>query len=130
MTDTTQPFDQVGEMRAEYDFHGGIRSKHYREYRQGHTVKIHQEDGSVIVQEYKLEEHAVIIEPDVREYFPDSESVNNALRSLIALIPEKRKSPTKSRRQQTHHKPKTTASQPAQPSSAIPNLKVSQPEKL
>ena len=31
----------------------------------------------------------VILEPDVREYFPDSESVNNALRSLIMLIPQK-----------------------------------------
>jgi hypothetical protein len=30
------------------------------------------------------------LEPDVLEYFPNSESVNRALRSLIALIPNKR----------------------------------------
>jgi hypothetical protein len=32
----------------------------------------------------------VTLAPDVREYFPDSESVNAALRSLIGLIPKKR----------------------------------------
>jgi hypothetical protein len=30
-----------------------------------------------------------MLEPDVREYFPDSEAVNEALRGLIALIPRK-----------------------------------------
>ncbi|HGJ66142.1 TPA: hypothetical protein ENS27_12290 [bacterium] len=35
------------------------------------------------------EDGAVMLEPDVKEYFPDSESVNNALRSLISLIPDK-----------------------------------------
>ena len=85
-------------MRAEYDFSGGIRGKHYRAYREGHTVTIHQEDGTMIVQEYAAEKNAVVIEPDVKEYFPDSESVNNALRSLIALIPSKSKGLAKSQR--------------------------------
>jgi hypothetical protein len=31
----------------------------------------------------------VILEPDAAAYFPDSESVNNVLRTLIALIPNK-----------------------------------------
>jgi hypothetical protein len=30
----------------------------------------------------------VALDPDVSEYFPDSESVNRTLRSLIALIPQ------------------------------------------
>ncbi|MEI2611179.1 MAG: hypothetical protein V9G20_21315 [Candidatus Promineifilaceae bacterium] len=38
-----------------------------------------------------LEEQTIVLEPDVQEYFPDSEAVNRALRSLIALIPQKRK---------------------------------------
>jgi hypothetical protein len=42
------------------------------------------------VQYFTLEEGAVMLEPDVREYFPDSEAVNKALRSLIMLIPQKR----------------------------------------
>jgi hypothetical protein len=29
------------------------------------------------------------VEPDVREYFPTSESVNKALRSLIEIMPKK-----------------------------------------
>ncbi len=76
------------EMRPEYDFSGGVRGKHYRAYRRGHQVKIHQSDGSVIVQNFKLEEGAVFLEPDVQVYFPTSEAVNEALRGLIALIPK------------------------------------------
>jgi hypothetical protein len=77
-------------MLHEYDFTGkkGVRGKYYRAYRQGHTVKIYQEDGTVSVRHFTLEEGAVMLGPDVREYFPTSESVNQALRSLITLIPK------------------------------------------
>ncbi|MCX6027965.1 MAG: hypothetical protein NT169_01525 [Chloroflexi bacterium] len=81
-------------MRAEYDFTGGVRGKHYKALRDGYTVKIHQADGTTVVQHYKIENGAVMLDPDVREYFPDSDTVNNALRSLIALIPKKRKAVT------------------------------------
>jgi hypothetical protein len=76
---------KVSEMRAEYDFSGGVRNKHAAAYRQGHSVTIHKKDGSTVVQHFTLEDGAVMIDPDVREYFPDSESVNAALRSLIAI---------------------------------------------
>lgn len=76
-------------MLPEYDFKGGIRGKHYKAYRRGHTVKIHKADGTTVVNYFTLEDGAVMLEPDVREYFPDSESVNKALRSLITLIPRK-----------------------------------------
>ena len=78
-------------MLPEYDFRGkkGVRGKYYRAYQQGHTVRIQQEDGSVIMQHFALEEGAVLLAPDVREYFPDSESVNQALRGLIRLVPHK-----------------------------------------
>lgn len=79
------------DMRPEYDFRGGVRGKHAHAYREGHTVTIHQEDGTTIVQHFTVEEGTVMLEPDVREYFPDSETVNAALRSLIALIPKKPK---------------------------------------
>ena len=78
-------------MRAEYDFRGGVRGKHYEDYRQGHTVKVQREDGTVDVHYFTLEEGAVLLEPDVRQYFPDSESVNKALRTLIDLVPAKSK---------------------------------------
>lgn len=78
-------------MLPEYDFQSGQRGKHARAYTQGHTVTIHQSDGTTLVQQYVMPEGAVMLEPDVQEYFPDTESVNTALRSLIALIPKKRK---------------------------------------
>ncbi len=78
-------------MLPEYDFRGGVRGKHVQAYRQGHTVKIHKANGTTVVQQFTLEEGAVVLDPDVSQYFPTSEAVNNALRSLIALVPNKRK---------------------------------------
>jgi hypothetical protein len=82
---------EADEMRPEYDFRGGVRGKHAAAYRQGHTVKVHHPDGTTTVQYFTLQEGAVMLEPDVKEYFPDSESVNHALRTLIELIPAKRR---------------------------------------
>ncbi len=79
------------ETLPEYDFSGGTRGKHASQYQRGHTVKIHKTDGTTAVQHFKLEEGAVILAPDVLEYFSDSESVNSALRTLIKLIPQKRR---------------------------------------
>lgn len=81
---------RIEEMRQEYDFSalkGAVRGKYYRAYRDGHTVEIHKEDGTTSVQYFKLEDGAVMLEPDVQRYFPNSESVNKALRSLIEIIP-------------------------------------------
>lgn len=82
------------DMRAEYDFSSmkeAVRGKYYKPYRAGHKVVIHQADGTTSVQYLKLEDGAVMLEPDVRKYFSNSESVNKALRSLIAIIPSKRR---------------------------------------
>ena len=54
------------EMRPEYDFAsmaGGIRGKHYEEYRKGSNI--------------------VLLEPDVAEAFPTEAAVNEALRSVL-----------------------------------------------
>jgi hypothetical protein len=56
----------------------------------GYIITIHHADGTKDVREIKPLEGAIVLAPDVREYFPDSESVNAALRSLIKLIPRKR----------------------------------------
>jgi hypothetical protein len=53
------------EMRAEYDFSGGVRGKYVDRYRQGTNV--------------------VLLDPEVAEAFPDSKSVNDALRALVAI---------------------------------------------
>ncbi len=85
----TEPEDtNEEEMLPEYDFTAGTRGKHSQAYRAGHTVTVHRADGSSTVQHFKLEEGAVMLDPEVRQYFPDSETVNNALRMLISLIPK------------------------------------------
>ncbi len=55
----------VDDMRPEYDFSSGVRGKHYEAYRTGTNV--------------------VFLEPDLVEAFPDSASVNQALRLLVNL---------------------------------------------
>lgn len=76
-------------MLPEYDFSRGMRGKHYRAYQRGHSVRIRKTAGTTVVQHFKLEEGAVVIAPDVRQYFPDADTVNQALRTLIRLIPRK-----------------------------------------
>ena len=78
------------DMLPEYDFTGGVRGKHYQEYRQGHTATIHQADGTTVVQHFAMPEGTIMLDPDVREFFPDAEAVNHALRTLIHLIPRKK----------------------------------------
>ena len=78
-------------MRAEYDFSGGVRGKHYEALREGYSVKVQRADGTTLVQQVRLEEGTVVLEPDVRKYFPDSEAVNAALRCLIPLVAKKRR---------------------------------------
>ncbi len=73
------------EMREEYDFSKGVRGKHAKALRNGHKTIIHKTDGSTVMRETR----PIILEPDVQEYFSDAESVNQALRGLIALVPEK-----------------------------------------
>jgi hypothetical protein len=39
-------------MMPEYDFKNGVRGKHYQAYREGHTVTVHQKDGTTQVQHF------------------------------------------------------------------------------
>ena len=74
-----------GEMRSEYDFGKAERGKFYHPLDKGYNVRVNQGDGTVIVNQYALAEGTVLLAPDVREYFSDSQAVNEALRSLIHL---------------------------------------------
>jgi hypothetical protein len=80
------------DMRPEYDFSGrtGVRGKYYQKLRQGYTVKIQRADGTTLVQYITRPDGTVTLDPDVREYFPDAEAVNTALRTLIHLVPPKK----------------------------------------
>jgi len=59
------------EMLTEYEFGGGARGKHSRSSIPGPRM--------------------VILEPDVAEVFPDSKSVNDALRALAAIAQRPRR---------------------------------------
>jgi hypothetical protein len=52
-------------MRAEYDFSGGVRGKYVETYRRGTNV--------------------VLLDPALADAFPDSKSVNDALRAILAV---------------------------------------------
>lgn len=70
-------------MRTEYDFSKGVRGKHHQAYRAGHTVRVRKSEGTVDQRHFTLEDGAVMLDPDLRVQFPDSQSVNDALRSLL-----------------------------------------------
>jgi hypothetical protein len=77
-----------GEVRSHYDFSQGVRGRYRHFMGKPHTLTIHHADGSTTVDQIEEAEGAIFLAPDVREYFPDSEAVNRALRGLIDLIPQ------------------------------------------
>jgi hypothetical protein len=77
-------------MLPEYDFSNGGRGKHYRQMQQGYTITIFNPDGTITVKHVKPDKDAVYLEPDVKKYFPNSVSVNKALRSLIGIAPRRK----------------------------------------
>ena len=60
----------VDEMRDEYDFSDAVRGKYAKRYHQGSNI--------------------VVLDPDVAQRFPNSEAVNQALRSLAAIQDRKK----------------------------------------
>jgi hypothetical protein len=61
-----------------------------RKSQRGYTIKIHNADGTSVVKHIKREKQ-IVLDPEVREYFPDSNAVNHALRTLIGLFSKERK---------------------------------------
>ncbi|MCA4896246.1 MAG: hypothetical protein ING84_14700 [Cytophagales bacterium] len=57
-------------LKAEYDFSKGVRGKYAKKF-QTHT-------------------NVIVLEPDVLKNFPDSETVNETLRTLIKLANRKK----------------------------------------
>ena len=58
------------DMLDEYDFSGGVRGKYAKRYHQ--------------------ESNIIVLDPDVAERFPNSEAVNQALRTLAEIQDRKR----------------------------------------
>lgn len=77
------------EMQPEYDFSNGVQGKHHLDFRQDYKVIVHLEDGAIEERDFVLPEGVVALDPDVRAFFPDSDTVNQTLRTLISLIPQR-----------------------------------------
>lgn len=73
------------------DFSRGVRGKHLEVGKKGYTVKVHRENGTTVIHKFVPEKGAIILDDDVRNYFPDANAVNYALRGLIKLMPLSRK---------------------------------------
>ena len=65
-----------------------MRGKYYQAMQETYTITVHKKNGTVIVKEVKPK-GTVLLEPDVQKYFPNSNSVNAALRSMIVAAPLK-----------------------------------------
>ena len=76
-------------------FRKGVRGKHSKAMQAGYTITIHKADGTTMVKDVMPKEGAVVLEPEIQAYFPDSDSVNRTLRCLIPLLPQKRRARTK-----------------------------------
>lgn len=81
--------DEIDDILPEYDFSAGVRGKHANSYRQGVSVKVRKADGTYEEHSMTLPEGVIVLDPDIRPYFPDAETVNRALRGLIDLIPSR-----------------------------------------
>jgi len=79
------------DMLPEYGFKGkkATRGKYAKALKQGYSIRVTNEDGTITVKQFVPRDDMVVLDPDVKIYFPDSESVNHALRSLIELIPRR-----------------------------------------
>lgn len=55
-----------------------VRGKYHEAFKNGYTVRVIKENGTTD------EQYFAAIESDIHRYFPDSASVNKALRSLIS----------------------------------------------
>jgi hypothetical protein len=88
--------------RPEYDFSGGVRGKYAKTLREeGYTIRVYHDDGTFTEQRI-LGEKTVVLEPDVWEYFSDSQAVNRALRTLISIAPKGRKIASKKGRKREY----------------------------
>ncbi len=68
----------VREMRPEYDFADGTRGKHAKRYAKGTNI--------------------VVLDPDVAKVFPTSAAVNEALRALLPIVRQRRRTPAREKR--------------------------------
>ena len=78
-------------MRAQYNFSSGERPRYDTKYPEGAVITVHR-DGRKASKKRIENKALVVLDADVSKVFPDTRSVNSALRHLIAAVPKKRAS--------------------------------------
>jgi hypothetical protein len=61
--------NKAEDMKPEYDFNHGVRGKYAKKYDKGSNI--------------------ILLDPDVAKLFPDSKTVNDALRVLVKVARQK-----------------------------------------
>ena len=89
-------FEDRDTLRPEYDFTGAVRGVTAARYARGTNI--------------------VAVDPEVRDVFPDSGTVNEALRALAPLLREQRGGPGRTRRS-TRPRPRAGSGKRAAPGS-------------
>jgi hypothetical protein len=81
--------DSDDDMNPEYDFSVGERGKFAKALKEeGYLIRVYHADGT-FTERKVLSETTVVLDPDVSKFFPDSESVNRALRAIISVMPSR-----------------------------------------
>lgn len=89
MKKVTSDKDSNDTMRSGYDFSGGVRGKYAKALKEnGCKIRIFHTDGT-FSERRVLGDKTVVLDTDVWEYFSTPDAVNNALRTLISLVPKK-----------------------------------------
>jgi hypothetical protein len=99
------------DMLPKYNFKGkkGMRGKYYAGPNPSHAVHIYHEDGTVTKRHFSSLQRVILLDADVAAHFPDSESVNHTLRTLIALVPDRQINEKKANYQPANASPKKSA---------------------
>jgi hypothetical protein len=71
---------QPDDMLPEYNLKDkkGMRGKYARAMQKRCSVRVLNENGTLTVRDFVSKENTALLDPDVKAYFPDSESVNQA----------------------------------------------------
>jgi hypothetical protein len=79
--------DRKADLLPEYDFSKGIRGKHRKQFENGVAITIFSPNSKSVDKARAKGITLVAIEPDVSAVFADANSVNAALRHIIAAMP-------------------------------------------
>ena len=82
---------QKNDIFPNYDFRKGDKPNYAKKFSDGAIITIYSANGKPSKKKVIVKQSLVILDADVSKVFPDAQSVNSALRHLIAALPKKQK---------------------------------------